>query len=96
MYVIETPGSLLFSAVRVLALVLPFGSKGDFRISGRERFFHRKNRDDLFFVIFLKGGSSSHNPPIRLPFICLWRELGYVLIAEAIEVGFPSLAGTTE
>ena len=24
MYVIETPGSLLFSAVRVLALVLPF------------------------------------------------------------------------
>lgn len=49
-----------------------FWKQGDFHISGREILQREEQRCSLF-VIFLKGGSSSHNPPIGLPFIWLWK-----------------------
>lgn len=54
MYVMETPGSLLFSAVRVLALVLPFGSKVTFTFL-RERDSSRGRIEMFSFCYFSEG-----------------------------------------
>lgn len=54
MYVIGTPGSLLFSAVRVLELVLPFGSKVTFAFLG-ERDSSRGSIEMFSFCHFSEG-----------------------------------------